>query len=71
MLTQTSLERWQCRALRAEHALFKAGLKTSTPADVWGDDEWLCVTFEHKDGSPVHIEQLTAAHERLAAKASQ
>jgi hypothetical protein len=71
MLNQTPLERWQSRALRAEHALFKAGLKPSTPADVWGDDEWLCVTFEHKDGSPVHVDQLNAARERVAAKVEQ
>lgn len=63
-LQQDQTERWMSRALKAEHDLFRAGLRSHTPADIYSDDAWLCATLTHKDGSTVHIAQLTAARAR-------
>jgi hypothetical protein len=66
-----TLGRWMRRALIAEHALHKAGLRDHTPADVYTDDGWLLITMTHKDGSPVHVDHLQAAQVRLAAVKAQ
>lgn len=60
--------RWMRRALLAEHKLFTSGITTHTPADIFTDEEWLVRTLTHKDGSPVHIDQLNAAKAAITIK---
>lgn len=60
-----ALDRWISRALRAELALFKAGIDTRDPREVYTSDEWLIRTLEHKDGRAPTIDELRFARMRI------
>lgn len=62
------LNRWKSRALRAEMKLYRAGLSTYCPADLYSDAEYLLITLEHKDGRSPHVSELIDARERLALR---
>ncbi|MND19386.1 hypothetical protein D3C80_97010 [compost metagenome] len=61
------LNRWKARALRAENKLRLAGLPGGEAVEIWGEDDYLVLCLQHKDGRTCTLDELQAAQARLAA----
>ncbi|BBR09290.1 hypothetical protein [Aeromonas caviae] len=61
------LNRWKARALRAENKLRLAGLPGGEAVEIWGEDDYLVLCLQHKDGRTCTLDEQQAAQVRVAA----
>lgn len=64
--TEAILNRWKSRALRAEMALYRAGLSDYDPSAIYSDAQWIVLCYEKKDGKMISILDLELAKRSLA-----